>query len=295
MPGFFISFIYQEFCNSTSLSVHLFPTDILHTLEFDKVLQSIAAYCETTHGLERVNNIKPQSKHEEIVKLLSQANEMKQMLMFEDKLPEERTFDTRTIIPLCKLKICVERNTSASTQKKCNSIRKPDKISAQQHRKYPVLNTMVQQIVYDKKIGQTISIVLDDEGVMRPNASPELVKIHKQISNARRELEKEFQKALIQLRKSGMLSDVEESMRNNRRVIGLQSEYKRQVKGIIHDESDTGKTSFIEPQEVVIIQNELFELEREENGNAIESWKHLLRRLQFIKIILHRINGCCRL
>lgn len=115
--------------------MHLFPTDILHTLEFDKVLQSIAAYCETTHGLERVNNIKPQSKHEEIVKLLSQANEMKQMLMFEDKLQRNARLIQEQLFRFCKLKICVERNTSASTQKKCNSIRKPDKISAQQHRK----------------------------------------------------------------------------------------------------------------------------------------------------------------
>ncbi|MBP8752931.1 MAG: hypothetical protein KBH39_01850, partial [Chitinophagales bacterium] len=197
--------------------MHLFPTDILHTLEFDKVLQSIAAYCETTHGLERVNNIKPQSKHEEIVKLLSQANEMKQMLMFEDKLPEERTFDTRTIIPLLQIEKYV-LNEIQVHQLRRNAIQSGNLIKFLHNNieKYPVLNTMVQQIVYDKKIGQTISIVLDDEGVMRPNASPELVKIHKQISNARRELEKEFQKALIQLRKSGMLSDVEESMRNNR-------------------------------------------------------------------------------
>ncbi|MBK6731885.1 MAG: Smr/MutS family protein [Bacteroidetes bacterium] len=264
--------------------MHLFPTDILHTLEFDKVLQSIAAYCETTHGLERVNNIKPQSKHEEIVKLLSQANEMKQMLMFEDKLPEERTFDTRTIIPLLQIEKYVLSEIQVH-QLRRNAIQSGNLIKFLHNNieKYPVLNTMVQQIVYDKKIGQTISIVLDDEGVMRPNASPELVKIHKQISNARRELEKEFQKALIQLRKSGMLSDVEESMRNNRRVIGLQSEYKRQVKGIIHDESDTGKTSFIEPQEVVIIQNELFELEREEKRERYRIMEALTAEIAIYK------------
>ncbi|MFN3940637.1 MAG: endonuclease MutS2, partial [Chitinophagales bacterium] len=202
---------------------------------------------------------------EEIQKLLAQAYEMQQILQFDDNLPEEKVFDTREIIPLLAIENYVLSETQVH-QLRRNTIQAGNllKYLNNHAEKYPVLQSMVQHIVYEKKIGQLISVVLDDEGIMRSNASPELVKIHKQMDSSRRQLEKEFQKALAAMRKSGMLSDVEESMRNNRRVIGVQSEFKRQVKGIVHDESDSGKTSFIEPEEVVILQNALLELEREE-------------------------------
>lgn len=283
MPGFFISATNQELY-ANYFSLHLFPNDILHTMEFDKVLHEIASHCETAHGLERVQKIKPLSRYDEIVKLLSQSDEMKHILQFEDKLPEEKIFDTREIIPLLQIENYVLSEIQVH-QLKRNSLQAGNLIKfLHTHlEKYPVLNSMVQQVVYDKKISQTISAVLDDEGIMRPNASAELVRIHKQMDSARRQLEKEFQKALNNMRKNGMLSDVEESMRNNRRVIGIASEYKRQVKGIIHDESDTGKTSFIEPEEVVVLQNALFELEREEKRERYRIMEALTREISIYK------------
>lgn len=263
--GVFYFIVLSGFLYSKFYPLYLFPDDILSTLEFDKVLQTISGFCETAHGLERVKKIRPQSRFEEIQKLLAQAEEMKQILLFDDKLPEEKVFDTREIIPFLAIENYVLSEIQTH-QLRRNTIQAGNvlKFLKTNAEKYPVLQAMVQHIIYEKKISQLISVVLDEEGIMRSNASPELVKIHKQMDSSRRQLEKEFQKALSAIRKSGMLSDVEESMRNNRRVIGLQSEFKRQVKGIIHDESDSGKTSFIEPEEVVIIQNALFELEREE-------------------------------
>jgi len=264
--------------------VHLFPNDILNTLEFDKVLRSIAAYCETAHGLERVNAIKPLDRHAEIVKHLSQAYEMKQILQLEDKFPGERTYDTREIFPLLQIEKYV-LNEMQVHQLRANTMQAGNLIRFLRNNseKYPALTAMTQHIVYEKRIVQLINDVLDEGGGMRPDASPGLVKIHRQMDKERKQLEREFQKALLRLRNSGMLSDVEESMRNNRRVIGLLSEYKRQVRGIIHDESDSGKTVFIEPQEVVEIQNALFELEREEKRERYRIMEALTTAISMYK------------
>jgi DNA mismatch repair protein MutS2 len=170
--------------------------------------------------------------------------------------------------------------------------------SAQQ--KYSALSAFTQNIIYEKNVAAEIGKILDDDGNIRSDASPELVRIRRVLNSSVRHLEKTFNAALNKYQKAGFLSEVEETMRNGRRVLGIQSEFKRQLKGIIHDESDTGKTIFIEPEEVVAAQNEIFELEREEKREIhrilknltqvispykhhFESYQHLLAIMDFTR------------
>ncbi|MBC8047866.1 MAG: Smr/MutS family protein, partial [Fimbriimonadaceae bacterium] len=243
----------------------LFPQDILSAFEFDKVLAEVEKRCESIMGTDRVQKVRPMDKYEEIVKILQQTKEMVQVLTLEDKFPAEKIYDTRETVKL----LIIENYVLHEEQ--LNQLRSAARLSgnfikffANKKEIYPVLNQFTQNILFEKNIITSINKILDDDGKLRNDASPELVRIRKERDTQTRGLDKSFQSVLQKLRKQGVLSEVEESMRNGRRVFGIQSEFKRQIKGIIHDESDTGKTIFIEPEEIVTIQNNIFELEREE-------------------------------
>lgn len=254
----------------------LFPQDLLATFEYDKILSEISGRCESVMAVEFVQRVRPMEKPEEINKLLRQTKEMTLVLTLEDKYPQERIFDTREIVKLLAIDNYVlselQLHQLAVTTNHCGAI---TKFFQQKKEKYPTLTSLCENIVFEKAIITHVRRVIDEEAKLRNDASPELMKIRRDTENALKELDKTFRTVLQKFRKMQVLSDVEESMRNGRRVFGIQGEYKRQVKGIIHDESDTGKTVFVEPEEILNIQNEIFELEREEKREIYKILKTL--------------------
>lgn len=105
--------------------------------------------------------------------------------------------------------------------------------------------------------------VFDDEGNVRPDASPELTKIHKRIESTKREVDKQFNELLLKYKKGNLLADTEESLRNGRRVLVLPVENKRKIQGVIHDQSATGKTVYMEPQGLMLLNNDLYSLQND--------------------------------
>jgi DNA mismatch repair protein MutS2 len=101
------------------------------------------------------------------------------------------------------------------------------------------------------------------------------MRIRREIQQKIRELDARFRQIIQEYRSKGWLSDTPESFRNNRRVLSVPAEHKRKIKGIIHDESDTGRTAFIEPEIVVEINNDIFDLEQEERREIYKILKDL--------------------
>ncbi len=113
---------------------------------------------------------------------------------------------------------------------------------------------------------ESITRVFDEEGNVRPDASPALVRIFKHIDSARRKADSLFDQILLRYRNMKMLGEPVETWRNSRRVLIVPSENKRKIGGVIHDQSASGKTFFIEPQEIIEINNEVFSLENEKRA-----------------------------
>ena len=260
--------------------MNLFPEELSEQLEFDKVLAEISRRCSSQPGKDRIALIRPMSKATEVRKLLAQTSEMMRIEVQEDKFPYPGSSDNRDHLKQLAIEDYV-LSPEAIHQIRRMAVSAGLLLKFFEGKKelYPTLAAFTEHIVYDKRIQQLVNEVLDDDGNMRPDASPELAQIRKGMEQKSRELDKAFNAALRKMRSEGKLGDVEESMRNNRRVLGIAAEYKRQVKGIIHDESETGKTTFIEPEEVVWIQNELFELERAEQREIYRLLKELCREL----------------
>ena len=130
---------------------------------------------------------------------------------------------------------------------------------------YGALAKVINDTYYEKAIPQLIDEVLDETGNVKDNASEELYKIRMSLYKRRNELRRLFDKIVSKLNKQGYLTDIEESFMNGRRVLAVFAEQKRQIKGVLHGESDSRRTTFIEPEETTELNNEIFSLEHEES------------------------------
>src|SRR5690606_1092805 len=110
---------------------------------------------------------------------------------------------------------------------------------------YPGLTRVVADSYYEKSIMQMIDAVLDSSGQVIDAASAELADIRLKIYRKRNELRRIFDRIVRNLNKQGYLADIEESFLNGRRVLAVFAEQKRMVKGVLHGESDSRRTSFI--------------------------------------------------
>ena len=147
---------------------------------------------------------------------------------------------------------------------------------------------------YEKAINELIDEVLDDAGIVKDNASKELADIRMKLYRKRNEIRRVFDRIVSKLNKQGYLADIEESFMNGRRVLAVFAEQKRMIKGVLHSESDSRRTSFIEPEETTELNNEIFSLEYEEQKEVYRILRNLTQQLSMYAVLLksyHDIAG----
>ena len=129
---------------------------------------------------------------------------------------------------------------------------------------FPFLAMVISETYFEKTIIALIDEVLNEDGNVKDNASDELAGIRMRLYKKRNELRRLFERIVSRLKKQGYLAEIEESFMNGRRVLAVFAEQKRMMKGILHGESDSRRTAFIEPEETTGLNNEIFSLENEE-------------------------------
>jgi DNA mismatch repair protein MutS2 len=150
---------------------------------------------------------------------------------------------------------------------------------AERRTAYNSLYKVIEQSYYEKTIKELIEDVLDEYGTVRDNASNDLQKIRMSLYKKRNELRRTFERVLQKLAKAGYSADIDESFSSGRRVVAVFAEHKRQVKGILHGESDSRKTAFIEPEETIELNNDVYSLEGEERREILRILKDLTSKL----------------
>jgi len=128
---------------------------------------------------------------------------------------------------------------------------------------YPHVESMMDWPEETSKLLEKIDRLLDSRDQVRDDASPALGRISTELGRLRGRLSERFSSLKKQYSQSSYLSDSEETMRNGRRVFSVEVTHKRAIPGIIHDYSSTGKTAFIEPQDLVIMHNDIQEKHHE--------------------------------
>jgi DNA mismatch repair protein MutS2 len=122
---------------------------------------------------------------------------------------------------------------------------------------YPLLCDLANETYYTKEITDAIERVFDRKGAIKDDASPELYAIRQKIHQVRNQINKNFEKELRKLLKEGVLGDTKETFVNDRRVLTVQSTYKRKISGSVVGSSKTGSLTFIEPEINIPLNNEL--------------------------------------
>lgn len=274
----------------------LFPESAAVQLEFDKVKALLAAHCNTAYAKNKADNLRIHTRLDYIEPELQQSHEYKQLLLNGQYFPADIVPDLSKDLRLLAIPGAVLKEESlVEIRKLAENTRQVFHWFDEERRVvYPALLKIVQHSHYEKNIVLLINGVLDEAGNVKDTASRELAQIRTELTKKRAELRRVFDRVVSKWNKSGYVSDIEEAFLNGRRVIAVHAEYKRQVKGILLGESDTRKTAFIEPDETIELNNEVFGLEHEESREVYRILRVLTEQLSVYAPLLkeyHTIMG----
>lgn len=212
---------------------------------------------------------------------LQQAHEYKQLVLIQVHFPNDYVLNLRQELRLLEIQGAVLTGEQfMQVRKLAESMHSIVRFfDADRRVTYAALHGVIAHTHYEKKIVALIDEVLDEAGQVRDNATPELAKLRMQLFRKRTELRRVFERILSKLQKQGYLADIEESFLNGRRVVAIFAEQKRMVKGILHGESDTRRTAFLEPEETIQLNNEVHSLERDEQREVYRILRTLTAEL----------------
>jgi len=273
-----------------------FPGSALAQLEFDKVQLLLSEHCRTELGKQMVAELRLHTHLDYVKSALQQAHEYKQLLLIQEYFPNDFILNIKGELRLLGIQgATLSGEQFLSIRRMVESMEGIFRFfDAERRIQYAGLAEVIADTYYEKKIVQLIDEVLDESGQVRDNATPELSKIRMNLYRKRNELRRAFDRVLQKLAKQGYLADIEEAFLSGRRVVAIFAEQKRMVKGILHGESDTRKTVFVEPEETIELNNEVFSLEREEGREVQRILKTLTSQVARFKDLLehyYQISG----
>jgi DNA mismatch repair protein MutS2 len=240
-----------------------YPNDALEQLEFTKIQQLLMALCTTVYAQQKVEQLRIHNDFKYVQIALLQTHQLKQLLQSGTTYPTVYTNNVSRELKLLALpSSCLMPEQWMAVKKLLLSVLNITKwLNDEKQLLYPELCLLIKDVRYNSYILQLIEAVFDETGLIKDNASADLTHIRQMLTRKRQEQRIKFARLLVKYRKAGYVTDTEESYLNGRKVIAVFSEYKRQVKGILHGESETRRTSYLEPEETIDINNEVFEYE----------------------------------
>lgn len=271
----------------------LFPESAVYQLEFDKVKDLLTAHCKSEYAKKKAEQLRIHTKNEFIQVELKQSHEYRQLVLNGIYFPNDYTLNLSKDLKLLGIPGAVLAGEQFMQIKKlAESISNIFRwFDAERRLVYDALAKVIEGSHYEKAIQQHINEILDDNGNVLDNASEDLARIRMSLYRKRADLRRVFDKIVSKLNKQGYLADIEEAFLNGRRVLAVFAEQKRMVKGILHGESDTRRTTFIEPEETIELNNEVFSLEHEESREVYRILRELTARLSVHAPLLQQYHN----
>jgi DNA mismatch repair protein MutS2 len=259
----------------------LYPESAYLQLEFDKVRTLLAAYCETDHARSKAQELRIHTRKEFIDTELKQSHEYRQLLQHGVYFPNDYVLNLARELKLLSISGAVLNGEELlQIRKLAESMERIFRwFDTERRTAYGALAKVIADTYYEKAIIKMIDEVLDADGQVKDNASEDLKNIRASLYRKRNELRRVFDKIISRLNKQGYLAEIEESFMSGRRVVAVFAEQKRTVKGILHGESDSRKTAFVEPEETIELNNQVSELENDERKEVYRILRELTARL----------------
>ena len=254
----------------------LYPNDIESKLGFDLIRIELARLCTSRMGKDAVQTMAFSSDYNTVIRLLRQTSEMLTLIRSSSDLPGANVYDvvpylteikaSGSFMTADRLNALGKMLASISEVRSFFSRSDEDGVTPL----YPELKREFENLVSFPAIEREIDRCVNKFGEIKDNASPELSEIRRSISAANGSIARAMRRVLDRAAAEGVVDkDAAPTMRDGRMVLPVSAAMKRSINGIIHDESATGKTVFIEPAEVVEVGNRLRELQMQERREIV--------------------------
>ena len=242
----------------------IYPENFENKIGFTQIRETLASLCLGSLGQSFVNRMQFLTRFDLLQKLLNQTNEFREVLISGQDFPTQYYFNVNEHLNRATLegayldvKAFYEIKMSLLTIRKVVGF-----FLLAEPERYIALRSLGEAIQIDRNLLAALDKVVDDNGQVRDNASPELARLKTELIQQQGTLRKQINNALRQAKAAGWTNDdAEPTVRGGRIVIPVLAEHKRKVKGLIHDESATGQTVYIEPDIVFELNNDIKDLE----------------------------------
>lgn len=252
-------------------------------LGFNRICDEVAALCSNPMAERMARQMTFSSNYDRIVRELQQTEEFRQILVLNNSFPAQDFYDLTEELERLKIgatvidyQSLIDLKASLRTITDCvRFLLHSDK------EQYPQLRRLAEKVEVDPRLTRTLAKLIDDKGEIVDEASEMLFDIRKQMRKKQNEVDSRISHTLARAKKEGWAPEgAEVTIRNGRMVIPMLDTHRRKIKGLIHDESATRQTAFLEPSEVVELNNDLRELEfaeRHEIQKILARFSDMLR------------------
>jgi DNA mismatch repair protein MutS2 len=236
------------------------------TLEFDKIIEQLSNHASSSLGREKIEKLTPSTDYEEVQRRQQATYEGATVLRLRGSVPLGGIRDIR---PACKRASMGGMLNPAELLDIASTLYGGGRLktfiaSITEQEPLPLLDELLGQVERLSSLENEITRAIDDNGVVVDSASPALAQVRAQIRGAEKRIRERLEQLIRNSNTQKMLQDPIITIRNDRFVIPVKQEYRHVFGGIVHDQSASGATLFVEPQVVVNISNDLRELKLKE-------------------------------
>lgn len=253
----------------------IYPHNFEQKIGFDDIRRLLKEKCLSSLGEGRVDEMNFSDSFNEIEERLNQTNEFVRIIQEEDSFPAQYFFDVRSSLKRIRVEgMYLDEQELFDLRRSLETIRDIIRFLSsedeEENNPYPNLKRLAGDIAVFPQLITRINSILNQYGKIKDNASQDLLRIRRELVSTTSGISRSLNAILRSAQSEGYVDkDVAPTMRDGRLVIPVAPGLKRKIKGIVHDESSSGKTVFIEPAEVVEANNRIRELEGEERREII--------------------------
>jgi DNA mismatch repair protein MutS2 len=245
--------------------VNIYPHNTIEKTGFEFIRDATLAHTVSVLGEEWIAEIQPSADFDTVTTRITRTRELLSLISSGDVPPLNEIPDIRPDLNRARPEGSV-LDPAAALQigKVLVTARRISQYFSKREERCPIWYRYILQIQSRKILEDEIFRILSDTGAVKDNASVELQQIRRSLNARRNDLRSSLQKVMRQANKDGYLSENEPTIRGGRMVLAIKAEHKRKISGFIHDTSATGQTVYLEPVEVLHINNDIRQLENDE-------------------------------
>lgn len=262
----------------------IYPDNFEQKIDFVRVREAVKGCCLGEVGRWLTDKMRFMPKAADVRNRLAEVSEFMQLLQSQVDFPTDYFFDLRPLFDKMRVEgSFAEAEEIFNLYRSLSTIKAITRFFAKEENteRYPSLSAIAANVVVHTFVTDSIEHIMSRQGQIRDNASPELAAIRRELAEKQGTASKLIRRIIADAQQEGWVeTDATLAVRDGRLVIPIAASQKRRIMGIIHDESATGKTCYVEPAPVVEINNALLELESAERREIIRILRTLTDNLR---------------